>query len=122
MYENILYTPCNPYMFRPSSERCITKDKYIEILLKFLKHSTGIKYKILKIISLHSLQYILKIKIQIESILLLLLYFIIVTPKSLVGVAIMLRAGRSAVRIPAAASDFTLLKNVHIWSGAHSAS
>ena len=40
------------------------------------------------------------------------------TRKSAVGIAIMLRAERTALRIPAAASNFSLLKNVHTGYGA----
>ena len=46
----------------PSSERCITKYRYIEILQKFWYQCAGIKYFISKII--HGFKYILKTKIQ----------------------------------------------------------
>jgi hypothetical protein len=39
-----------------------------------------------------------------------------------VGIAFTLRTGRSGVRIPAEARDFSLLENIHINSGDHSAS
>jgi hypothetical protein len=56
---------------------------------------------------------------QIESILFYLFYFIIVNRKSAVDIATMLRAELSAIRISAAANNFSLLKNVHTGSGAH---
>jgi hypothetical protein len=59
VYGSLLYTLYTSYMFRPlmwpSSGRCITKDRYIEILQKFGDRSTDIKYSILKI--MHCLKH-----------------------------------------------------------------
>ena len=48
VYKSILYTPLSSYMFRPlmwpSSGRCITKYRYIEILQKFSTKAHVVKY------------------------------------------------------------------------------
>ena len=63
--ESMLYTLYICCMFQPlmwaSLGRCVTKDRYIKTLQKFLNHCADIKYQILEIV--HSLKYTLKITI-----------------------------------------------------------
>jgi len=48
MYKSVLQTQYASSLFQPllwpSSGRCVTTDRYIEILQMFMNHSAGVKY------------------------------------------------------------------------------